>query len=138
MAMQTIRTFGGSNGADRLLVATPAGERHAIGAALIGAIAAVQGWGVVYVGADLPASEIASAAVATRVRLVALSVVYIDDPQRVLGELRALRALLPRDIGVITGGSGAMSIAQELGASGIQVGGSLAAWTDELQRQSVA
>jgi hypothetical protein len=39
---------------------------------------------------------------------------------------------------MIAGGSGAMSLAHELGTSEIQVGGSLAAWADELQRQSVA
>ena len=99
-------------------------------------MAAVQGWDVVYVGADLPASEIAGAAVAARVRLVALSVVYVDDHQRVLGELRAIRAQLPRHIAMIAGGAGAASMAQELAASGVRVEGSLAGWTDELQRQS--
>lgn len=137
LAMQTMRAFPASSGAKRVLVATPAGDRHAIGAALIGSLAAVHGWDVIYVGADLPASEIASAAIAAQVRLVALSVIYVDDPQRVLGELRAVRALLPRDIAMIAGGAGAASIAQELTASGIRVEGSLAGWTDELQRQSV-
>lgn len=138
LAMQTMRAFPASRGAGRVLVATPAGDRHVIGAALIGAVAAVQGWDVVYVGADLPASEIASAAIAAQVRLVALSVVYVDDPQRVLGEVRAVRALLPRDIAMIAGGAGAASMAQDLTASGIRVEGSLAGWTDELQRQSAA
>lgn len=136
LAMQTMRAFPAPSGAGRVLVGTPAGDRHAIGAALIGAVAAVQGWDVVYVGADLPASEIAGAAIAAQVRLVALSVVYVDDSQRVLGELRAIRALLPRDIAMIAGGAGAASLAQELAASGIHMEGSLAGWADELHRQS--
>ncbi|NIP80239.1 MAG: transcriptional regulator, partial [Gemmatimonadetes bacterium] len=45
-----------------MLVATPAGDRHEIGALLVAAAALGTGWDVVYLGADLPASEIAVAA----------------------------------------------------------------------------
>ena len=135
IAVQTMRSFRQRNGAPRLLVATPAGDRHAIGAALVGAIAAVQGWEVIYVGVDLPASEIAGAAVAASVRLVAVSVVYMDDRARVLGELRALRSLLPKDVTLVAGGAGAGVLATELSALGIRVESSIAGWTAELRRQ---
>jgi DNA-binding transcriptional MerR regulator/methylmalonyl-CoA mutase cobalamin-binding subunit len=135
MAMQTMRTFTSRNGAARLLVATPAGDRHAIGAALVGALAAVQGWDVIYLGADLPSGEIAGAARAANVQLVAVSVVYIDDRERVLGELRALRSQLPKDVPLVAGGSGAARLASELAATGIRVESSLADWTAELRAQ---
>jgi len=135
MAVHTMRTFAQRNGAARLLVATPAGDRHAIGAALVGALAAVQGWEVIYLGADLPASEIAAAAVSANVRLVAVSVVYVDDRQRVLGELRKLRSLLPQDVILVTGGAGAALLKPALEAGGIRVEASLAGWTDALRVQ---
>lgn len=134
IAIQTMRTLAQHNSTRRLLVATPAGDRHAIGAALVGAVAAVEGWNVIYVGADLPASEIAAAAVAANVRLVALSVVFLDDRERVLAELREVRALLPPDVGLVAGGAGAAALAVELAALGIRVESSLAGWTAELRR----
>ncbi len=135
IAIQTMRTFGQRNGGSRLLVATPAGDRHAIGAALIGAVAAVNGWEVIYVGADLPAREIGVAAVAANVRLVALSIIYMDDADRVLGEMRTLRSLLPREVTLVAGGAGAGVIERQLTALGIRVESSLTGWTGTLRRQ---
>lgn len=134
IAAETMRTFARRNDAARVLVATPAGELHAIGAAIVGAVAAVQGWNVIYVGANLPASEIADAAVAADVRLVAVSVVYVDDRVRVLAELRALRTLLSKDVPLVTGGAGAGLLEPELLALGVRVESSLAGWIAELRR----
>ena len=55
IAVETMRALTQQVGVPRVLVATPAGERHVIGAALVGAAAAVEGWNVLYLGADLPA-----------------------------------------------------------------------------------
>ena len=49
-----------------LVVATPAGQIHEFGALLVAATAAVEGWRVTYLGADLPAEDIAEAAARTR------------------------------------------------------------------------
>jgi len=119
--VETMRGFPHGNGAPRVLVATPAGERHAIGAALVGASAAIAGWNVVYLGTDLPAKDIAAAAVTADVRIVALSIVYVDDRKRVLGELRSLRALLPTGIAIMVGGAGTARLDPELAASGVQI-----------------
>lgn len=89
-----------------LVVATPAGERHDIGALLAAAAAAAEGWRVTYLGADVPAAEIAGAVRATRARAVALSTVYVWDPAAVANELAALRALLPADVAILLGGAG--------------------------------
>lgn len=135
IAMQTMRTFGQRNGGARLLVATPAGDRHAIGAALIGAVAAVNGWEVIYLGVDLPAADIAGAAVAANVRLVALSIIYMDDPDRVLREVGTLRSMLPREITIVAGGAGAGVIERRLMALGVNVETTLPGWTATLRRQ---
>lgn len=121
----TMRGFSERDGGPRVLVATPAGERHAIGAALVGAAAALHGWNVVYLGVDLPAAEIAAAAVAADVTMVAVSIVYVDDRQRVLGEMRSLRGLLPGTIDLVVGGSGAVLLWRELAGNGVRVEGKL-------------
>src|SRR5687768_6120134 len=92
---EAMRSLGRRSGAPTVLVATPTGERHAIGAALVGAAAAAEGWRVLHLGADLPAKEIAAAAIAAHVRVVAVSITYVRDGSETVDELRALRALLP-------------------------------------------
>jgi len=136
--VETMRSFSTANGAPRVLVATAAGDRHAVGAALVGAAAAVEGWNVLYLGADLPAAEIADAARTAAVRVVALSLVYVDDRARVLGELRAIRSRLPREVTLIAGGGGAGALASELAAMGVRVESSIPGLVAELRRERAA
>ena len=131
---ESIRSFATRESSRRLLVATPAGERHAIGAALVGAAAAVEGWDVLYLGPDLPADEIARAAVSAGARLVALSVIYVENRDAVVDELRRLRSQLPRDIALIVGGGAAGAIAPELSAIGVGVESSITGFMAELRR----
>ncbi|HEY4734975.1 MAG TPA: MerR family transcriptional regulator [Gemmatimonadaceae bacterium] len=130
----SMRACSAQADAPGVLIATPAGERHVIGAALVGAAAAVDGWTVVYLGADLPAKEISAAAIASDVRAVALSIVYVDDRRRVVRELRTLRSLLPAGIALFVGGSGALSLSHELSGSGIRVTDDVAELYEELRR----
>jgi methylmalonyl-CoA mutase cobalamin-binding subunit len=132
--VESMRAFSPPDDAPRILVATPAGERHAIGAALVGAGAAVDGWRVIYLGVDLPAKEIAAAAIASNVSVVALSVLYVENRERLLGELRAVRSQLPVDISLFVGGSGALTLARELSAPGIRVTDNVAELYDALRR----
>ena len=81
-----------------LVVATPAGQIHELGALLVGAAAANLGWHVTYLGASLPAAEIAGAARQNRARAVALSLVYPEDDPRLEGELTRLRESLPPEV----------------------------------------
>ena len=134
MVVETIRAFAQQNGAPRVLVATLARERHVIGAALAGAAAAVEGWSVLYLGGDLPANEIADAARAAGVGVVAVSVIYVEDRDHVLGELRALRSRLPTGIALIAGGAGAASLAAELSAMDVRVASSVPGLLAELRR----
>ena len=96
--------FGAVNHAPVLLVATPAGQVHELGALLAGAMAANLGWRVVYLGASLPAAEIAGAARQTQARAVALSLVYPEDDPRLEGELTRLHASLPAGVPLLAGG----------------------------------
>jgi MerR family transcriptional regulator, light-induced transcriptional regulator len=132
--VERMRAFSPRTDSPRVLIATPAGERHAIGAALVGAAAAVEGWSVIYLGADLPAAEIANAAIARRVSVVALSLVYVENRERVLDELHELRSRLPSDIALVVGGSGALRLSRELAGSGVRVTEKIADLYDELRR----
>lgn len=132
--VERMRAFAPPDDAPGILIATPAGERHAIGAALVGAGAAVEGCRVIYLGVDLPAQEIVAAAIASNVSVVALSVLYVEDRERILGELRAVRSRLPSGIPLFVGGSGALTLARELSAPGIRISGNVAELYDELRR----
>jgi len=98
------KPFVGEESAPVLVVATPSGQLHELGALLVGAAAANLGWHVTYLGASLPAPEIAGAVRQNRARAVALSLVYPEDDPRLEGELARLRELLPPGTALLTGG----------------------------------
>ncbi len=133
---EIMRGLSHPENAPRILVSTPAGDRHAIGAAIVGASAAAEGWNVTYLGADLPAGEIAAAAVSARVQLVALSIVYVDNLERVLADLRLLRDRLPPEIRLIVGGAASAMLRPELAKSGIRIRESLTQLIEELRAVS--
>jgi MerR family transcriptional regulator, light-induced transcriptional regulator len=88
-----------------LVVATPAGDRHEIGALLVAAEAVTRGWRVTYLGADLPAAEIVRATRDTGARCVALSLIHGANGGSA-GEVAAVRAGLPEGVDVVVGGAG--------------------------------
>ena len=93
-----------------LVVATPSGERHAIGALLVASAATLEGWRVTYLGADLPAKDIANAAAGAGADAVALSSIFPGDPAALAAELRTLRAALPAHVTLYAGGPGLLSL----------------------------
>jgi DNA-binding transcriptional MerR regulator len=102
-----------------LVVATPAGQHHEIGALLAAASAASSGWRVVYLGADLPAQSIATAVEMTGARAVALSIIFPADDPDLAEELRALRRQLSEQVTIIVGGRAAgnyRGVIEEIGA----------------------
>lgn len=100
----TAKPFAGSDSAPVLVVATPTGQIHELGALLVAAAAANLGWRVTYLGASLPAAEIAGAARQDRARAVALSLVYPEDDPSMEGELTRLRKSLPPEVNLLVGG----------------------------------
>jgi DNA-binding transcriptional MerR regulator/methylmalonyl-CoA mutase cobalamin-binding subunit len=116
---EVVQSLGARAGAPAVVVATPAGERHETGALLAAAALAAAGWRVIYLGGDLPASDIAAAARHTGARAVAVSLVYITDRDHTLAELRTLRNALPATIPIVAGGAASGSLEDELGALGV-------------------
>ena len=109
------KPFAGTDSAPVLVVATPAGQIHELGALLVAAAAANLGWHVIYLGASLPAAEIAGAARQNRARAVALSIVYPEDDPRLEGELGRLHDALPPEIALLVGGRAMHAYGEALG-----------------------
>lgn len=95
--------------APEVVVATPPGEAHDLGAMLAASAARDLGWRVTYLGANLRADEITACALARKARAVALSVVYPDGDPDVAFQLRKLRGLLPASTAIVIGGRAARS-----------------------------
>lgn len=87
--------------------------------------AATLGWRVIYLGASLPAAEIAGAAQQHQAKAVGLSLVYpVDDP-RLPGELNRLRSLLPTSTTLVVGGRAVPSYQAALQQAGAHAASSL-------------
>ncbi len=102
--LNSAKPFGATAQCPRLVVTTPAGQIHELGALLVAAAASHLDWQVVYLGANLPAPEIAGAARHAQARAVALSLVYPGDNPRLHDEFKLLRELLPGNVAILAGG----------------------------------
>lgn len=105
----------------RVLFATLPGEQHQLG--LIGAAlqAFDAGVPVLYLGAELPAVELARVANRVQAAAVAISSIYPAHAGQVLDELRSLDAALHADIPVWLGGANAAYLGEELALPRLRV-----------------
>lgn len=115
-----------------ILSTTPSGEQHELGALLVAVLIAMRGRRAVFLGASLPATQIAEAARLSKASGIALSLVSLapDEAQR---ELARIRKAVPASIDVALGGRGSRAVQRV--PSGIRVLPSLdelEAWLDEL------
>lgn len=93
--------------APTIVVATPAGQLHEVGALVVSVGAALEGWRPVYLGPNLPADEIAGAVQKSNARAVALSLVFPSDDPKLSAELNRLRRLLSENVSLLIGGRAA-------------------------------
>lgn len=114
-----------------VVVGTPVGQAHELGAYLAALTAASFGWNVAYLGADLPAEEIAVALRKYDSLVACLSIVYPADDARLTLELRRLKQLVGDDLHIIIGGRSAASYQEQLADIGVTVTNDL----DELGAQ---
>ncbi len=91
--------------ASKLLFATPSGEHHEFGILLSAMLAAGGGLGVVYLGADLPADEILTAAQKTAPQAVIIGFVGANGAESGLSDLRHVAERLPAQIELWVGGT---------------------------------
>jgi methanogenic corrinoid protein MtbC1 len=104
--------------APRLIVTTPAGQVHELGALLAASVATTVGWRVTYLGPNLPAEEIAAAVAQNQAKIVALSIVYPTDDLHLEQELKLLRSYLPPEVVIIVGGRASGNYREILSAIG--------------------
>lgn len=104
--IETLRSRSVRPGPGRLLLGCPPGELHELGLLMFTLDAVTQGWDVVYLGANVPLADLASAAQTTRPDLVGLSLIVRRDPAELAALLGHVRQALGERFRVLVGGSG--------------------------------
>lgn len=95
----------------RVVLATPAGERHDLGLLLVALLAQDSGAEVVNLGADLPAEEIVSAARRANAVVVCLSLVSRANRSQAAHAVEQIQRDLPPSAELWLGGSDATAVA---------------------------
>jgi DNA-binding transcriptional MerR regulator/methylmalonyl-CoA mutase cobalamin-binding subunit len=116
-----LRSAEVSETSPKIVIATPAGHQHELGALAIALIACESNWQSMYFGPSLPAEEIAAAVTYANARAVALSITYPEDSHRLKLEVKKLRRYLGDEITIFIGGQGASSLVDFFDALEIQI-----------------
>lgn len=95
-----------SKTAPGIVIATPVGHWHEIGALASAMAASESGWRVHYFGPNLPSEEIAYAVKKTGARALSLSLCHQIDDGNLGPELRSVRRLVGPEISIFIGGPG--------------------------------
>ncbi len=101
------RPYSTTKTALHLLLATPTGQLHELGAIVVAAAARSHGWRTTYLGSSLPMEEFIGAARRLRPRAVALSIIFPPDDEVLTSDLAKLPKLLPDNCAIIVGGRSA-------------------------------
>lgn len=91
-------------GAAGIVVATPSGQHHELGAMSIALAAADAGWQPLYLGSNLPAEAIAAAVAQSGAAAVAVSMTYTVNRQLLVREIRKLDRLVKERVAIFAGG----------------------------------
>jgi DNA-binding transcriptional MerR regulator/methylmalonyl-CoA mutase cobalamin-binding subunit len=116
-----LRSAEVSETSPKIVIATPAGHQHELGALAIALIACDSNWRSLYFGPSLPAEEIAAAVNYADARAVGLSITYHEDSHQLNLEVMKLRRYLGDDISILIGGQGASPLVELFDASEIQL-----------------
>jgi methanogenic corrinoid protein MtbC1 len=108
-----LRAYETADSSPSVVVATPSGQAHELGALACAVTAASVGLQVTYLGADVPADEIIAAAGHTESRAVILSVVFPRNMARAREECLRTQKGLPQGVRLILGGASASALGTE-------------------------
>jgi MerR family transcriptional regulator, light-induced transcriptional regulator len=114
---ETAPLLTAADGGPAIVIGTLEGERHANGALMAAATAASEGWRVIYLGADLPAGEIADTAMRARARAIGISVVLAERKTRAKADLRHLAESVVPGTTILVGGTGSKELRGSLPGS---------------------
>jgi MerR family transcriptional regulator, light-induced transcriptional regulator len=90
-----------------IIATTPARQLHEFGALAAAVVAAGEGWRVIYLGPNLPTSEILAAVNLREPKAVALSLIYPGDDPHLVAEIELLGRHLPPGTRLLFGGRSA-------------------------------
>lgn len=105
--------------APRLVVATPPGEMHELGALMVAVTAAAERWYVTYLGPDLPVADLLDAARQSDAGAVAISTIHASDRAALEQSIRMTRQGLPRGVPLLLGGAAVPELELESPEHGI-------------------
>lgn len=104
---------------DRIALAGLSGERHGLGLLVVAVIFAQEGWDPVMLGVDLPAAELAAAALEHACAAVGVSVSLGHGTPEHTHQIADLRARLPVGMPLLVGGLGARAAVR--GVEGVEL-----------------
>ncbi|MDQ6623168.1 MAG: MerR family transcriptional regulator [Verrucomicrobiota bacterium] len=133
------RPYAVNASAPHLVLATPPGQLHELGAIIVAAAARSHGWRTTYLGPALPIEEFAGSVRYLRPRAVGLSIVFPPDDTALQNDLRKLGDLLPAECALIVGGRSAFGyeeIFREINATFVTQLSDFYPVLDRLQRSS--
>lgn len=110
-----------AEGSPVMVAGTPAGEKHELGALLSAVTGAGEGWRSVFLGPDLPAEEVVSAALQFEAEVVTLSCVDSRTPEGLPAEISLIRQRLPANVHLMVGGPTAIANKAALSREGVEV-----------------
>jgi DNA-binding transcriptional MerR regulator/methylmalonyl-CoA mutase cobalamin-binding subunit len=99
-----LHTFNGAAKGAAVVFATLSGERHELGILMYATVAASLRLRTFYLGADLPAEEVARCALEINAMAVAISLVNQGPFEATLAQLHTLRRRLPDEVEIWLGG----------------------------------
>jgi DNA-binding transcriptional MerR regulator len=105
-----MRPSSAINGAPVVVFATPPGERHEIGLLIAALTALSAGASPLYLGIDLPVSELVNSVTMSGARALAISIVILPASEAAQ-VLREIRAALPDEVDLWVGGRGSDELA---------------------------
>ncbi|KAB2907905.1 MAG: MerR family transcriptional regulator [Ignavibacteriales bacterium] len=122
LATETIKKFMWSvqschsihSAAPVIVVASPKNQVHDLGAFMLAFVASSEGWRTVFLGSNLPAEDIAAAALRVNAKAIALSIVYPDDDPQLSSDIQKLGILVPNTIKIILGGQSVYGYKKEI------------------------
>jgi MerR family transcriptional regulator, light-induced transcriptional regulator len=117
---QTLLAVAPQGSAPKLLVTTPTGQMHELGALIAAVFASLEGWKVVYLGPNTPSEDIIETALNANVNAIALSIIHPEQDRGLTLELQDIRTGVGRKMPIFVGGRAGKSYEKALNEIGIQ------------------
>ena len=128
------KPFAITDSAPGIVIATPVGQLHELGAVIVSATASSLGWRVTYLGTNLPAAEIAGAVAQNKASVLGLSIVFPENDPNLNDELCRLCSFLPSNTEIVVGGRASGAYHSALSDIGAHVCGDIHQCYEVLER----